>query len=155
MPGRRKPVRFVEQIDQAGTVTTLQQRDIPAWRGAPDADAVERREEIERSGAYIQIFLEQMGRVESLRPSERKVFDMLVRRMNFGDPFYVSPKVLATEYGTAEKNMSAMLKTLRDQGILIRTHGLYHLLDPRLVWQGTTRARLDAIGYLKTEGLLL
>lgn len=151
---RKPPVRFVEQIDQAGTVTMLQQRDVPAWRGAPDAEAREAYEEIERSGAYIQIFLDQHHRVERLSGAERRVFDMLVRKMNFGDPFVVSPKALALEYGTANRNMVAMLKSLRDQGILIRVHGLFHLLDPRLVWQGASRARIETIQFLKTEGLL-
>jgi hypothetical protein len=151
---RKKPVRFVEQIDQSGTVTMLQQRDVPDWRAAPDADARERREEAERAGTYIQIFLDQHHRVEALTGSQRKLFDLLVRKMGFGEPFTVSPKILATEYGTAVQNMSAMLKVLRDQGILLRVHGLYHLLDPRLVWQGSSRTRLDTIDFLKTEGLL-
>lgn len=151
---RKKPVRFVEQIDQAGTVTVLQQRDVPAWRGAPDAEARERYEEHQRSGEYIQIFVDEMDRLAGLTGAERKLFDMLVRRMSFGEPFHVSPTRLAAEYGTARQNMMGMLKTLRDQGILIRVHGLYHLLDPRLVWQGPSRTRIDTIQHLKTEGLL-
>lgn len=152
---RRKPVRFVEQTDlHSGDVAVLQQRDIPEWRAAPDAEARERREEAERAGAYIQLFLDQVHRVESLTGAERRVFDTLTKRINFGEPFYLSPKQLAIELGTATQNVSAMLKTLRDQGILIRTHGLYHVLDPRLVWQGSNRTRLDMIAYLKTEGHL-
>lgn len=151
---RKKPVRFVEQIDQSGNVELFQQRDVPGWRAAPDADARERREEAERAGTYIQLFLDEHHRVESLTGSQRKLFDLLVRKMGFGEPFTVSPKVLALEYGTAVQNMSGMLKVLRDQGILIRVHGLYHLLDPRLVWQGSSRTRLETITYLKTEGLL-
>lgn len=151
---RKTPVRFVEQIDQAGTITLLQQRDVPAWRGAPDAEAREHLAAAERTGAYVQLFLDQLDRLSPLTGGQRRLFDLLTAKMGFGEPFRISPVELAAEYGTAVQNMTAMLKTLRDQGILIRVHGLYHLLDPRLVWQGPTRLRIETIDHLRIEGLL-
>lgn len=151
---RKAPVRFVEQIDQAGTITLLQQRDVPAWRGAPDAEAREHLAAAERTGAYVQLFLEELPRLTALTGGQRRLFDLLTGKMGFGEPFHLSPAAVAEEYGTAVQNMTAMLKTLRDQGILIRVQGLYHVLDPRLVWQGPTRLRLEMIDYLRTEGLL-
>lgn len=139
------PTRIERHTDQlTGEQRVYEVEDVD-WVAPKKTDhrgkAAEKRE-------FVMEIRDMTWRTDDLTVVEHRVWNALKRRMQFGEPFYLSTKEIATELNMIPSWVSRTLRSLREKELLIPLQGRWFLLDPRVVWIGSDRDRRKWIGRL-------
>lgn len=94
----------------------------------------------EKEPAYVKVYLEDIGRLNGLNPSEQKLINELVFNMGYNNvvPSYKPIKqAIASKLGVSYNTVNEAIKSLHKKGILIRKARGFYIMDPNIFGRGS------------------
>lgn len=94
----------------------------------------------EKEPPYVKIYLEDIGRLNGLDPSEQKLINELVFNMGYNNvvPSYKPVKeTIAKNIGVSLSTVNRCIQTLYKKGVLIRKARGFYIMDPNLFGRGS------------------
>ena len=94
----------------------------------------------EKEPPYVKVYLEDLGRLRGLDPSEQKLVNELVFNMGYNNivPSYKPVKeMIAKKIGVSLSTVNNSIQNLYKKGILIRQARGFYLMDPNIFGRGS------------------
>lgn len=94
----------------------------------------------EKEPPYVKVYLEDIGRLNGLDPSEQKLVNELVFNMGYNNivPSYKPVKeAIAHKIGVSLSTVNRGIQSLYKKGVLIRQARGFYLLDPSIFGRGS------------------
>lgn len=113
------------KTDEDGVISSQTQTNVSAFEKEPP---------------YVKVYLEDIGRLNGLDPSEQKLINELVFNMGYNNvvPSYKPVKeMIAEKIGVSLSTVNRCIQSLYQKGVLIRKARGFYIMDPNLFGRGT------------------
>ena len=94
----------------------------------------------EREPPYVKVYLEDIGRLNGLSPTEQKMINELVFNMGYNNvvPSYKPVKQsIANKLGVSLEGVNKSIQSLYKKGVLIRKARGFYIMDPNIFGRGS------------------
>ncbi len=94
----------------------------------------------EKEPPYVKVYLEDIGKLNGLNPTEQKLVNELVFNMGYNNivPAYKPIKEgIALKLGVSYNTINEAIKSLYKKGVLIRKARGFYIMDPNLFGRGS------------------
>jgi len=94
----------------------------------------------EKEPPYVKVYLEDIGRLNGLDPSEQKLINELVFNMGYNNvvPSYKPVKeTIAKNIGVSLSTVNRCIQSLYKKGVLIRQARGFYIMDPNMFGRGS------------------
>ena len=118
-------VEHISTDHETGEVTKVHAQNVSAFEKEP---------------RYVKIYLEDIGRLNGLKPTEQNVVNELVFNMGYNNvvPSYKPVKQgIADKLGISLSAVNSSIQGLYEKGILIRKARGFYIMDPNLFGKGS------------------
>lgn len=94
----------------------------------------------EKEPPYVKLYLEDIGKLNGLNPTENKLVHELVYNMGYNNvvPAYKPVKeIIAKRIGVSYNTLNEAIKSMHRKGVLIRKARGMYIMDPSLFGRGS------------------
>lgn len=94
----------------------------------------------EKEPPYVKVYLEDIGRLNGLSPTEQKLVNELVFNMGYNNvvPSYKPVKqAIANKLGVSLEGVNKSIQSLYRKGVLIRKARGFYIMDPSIFGRGS------------------